>query len=531
VTFTISGLESDDSGTLTFSDQAGHAMVVAIANGQAVDSQGHPLSTVNLSSLSDGTITSLLAISDPVGNQFSASGNTVPLDQDLGERPTVSFSGLTGGHAVEDQIITAIVTDTDNDVPTSGITYTWQISHDGGNTWSTVGGNARTYAPSEADEGGLLKVVTSFTDAAGNTESGSSSVGVLPLLTIANNSLSVNPNGSVSLGIGLTQEPTPDDTISVTISFHSSGAHDPTITASDRASGNPHTSEGITTYTFSASDVNSGLTFTNHGDQSDALTVNEILNGNIVATSQIITVTDPPVSGGGAIPSDSPVSATSEDTSVQSTSANGVLLVSNPFTETPSGEEDRFAFIFKTTLDHHTITDSEINFAHADTNHLVQQPADHLLRLPGQLDDTGALTMTDRAHPAHLDFDVNRLANFKFAEDSGADLGATSTAQSSGLSGNHVASAPDLAQTLNITGMAIAHIASEPVGSSDNFIYGKNFAHGTIADFKPILTNIDRTILADIQHLLETAHDDGVNTLDPNQASPLPHHHGDFHFA
>ena len=93
VAFTISGLASDDSGTLTFSDQAGHAMVVAIANGQAVDSQGHPLSTVNLSSLSDGTITSSLAISDPAGNQFSASGNTVPLDQDLGEHPSVLVNG------------------------------------------------------------------------------------------------------------------------------------------------------------------------------------------------------------------------------------------------------------------------------------------------------------------------------------------------------------------------------------------------------------------------------------------------------
>ena len=164
VAFTISGHDSDDSGTLTFSDQAGHAVVVAIANGQAVDSQGHPLSTVNLSSLSDGTITSSLTVSDPAGNQFSASGNAVPLDQDLDERPIVSFDGLTGGHAVEDQIITAIVTDADNDVPTSGITYAWQISHDGGNTWSTVGGNARSYAPSETDEGGLLKVVASFTD-------------------------------------------------------------------------------------------------------------------------------------------------------------------------------------------------------------------------------------------------------------------------------------------------------------------------------------------------------------------------------
>src|SRR6516225_5968447 len=55
VAFTISGLETDDSGTLTFSDQAGHAVVVTIVNGQAIDSQGHPISTVNLSSLGDGT--------------------------------------------------------------------------------------------------------------------------------------------------------------------------------------------------------------------------------------------------------------------------------------------------------------------------------------------------------------------------------------------------------------------------------------------------------------------------------------------
>ena len=92
VAFTIRGLASDDSGTLTFSDQAGHAVVVAIANGQAVDGQGHPLSTVNLSGLGDGTITSSLTVSDPAGNQFSAS-NTVPLDQDLGEHPSVLVNG------------------------------------------------------------------------------------------------------------------------------------------------------------------------------------------------------------------------------------------------------------------------------------------------------------------------------------------------------------------------------------------------------------------------------------------------------
>ena len=54
-----------------------------------MDSQGHPISTVNLSSLGDGTITSSLTVSDTAGNHFSASGNAVPLDQDLGEHPSV----------------------------------------------------------------------------------------------------------------------------------------------------------------------------------------------------------------------------------------------------------------------------------------------------------------------------------------------------------------------------------------------------------------------------------------------------------
>ena len=423
VAFTISGLASDDSGTLTFSDQAGHAVVVAVANGQAVDSQGHPISDVNLSSLSDGTITSSLTVSDPAGNQFSASGNAVPLDQDLDERPIVSFDGLTGGHAVEDQIIAAIVTDADNDVPTSGIAYTWQISHDGGNTWSAVGGNARSYAPSETDEGGLLKVVASFTDGAGNTESGSSTVGVLPLVTIANSSLSVSPNGSVPLGISLTQEPTPDDTISVSISFHSSGAHDPTITAGDHANGDPHTSGGITTYTFSLSSVDSGLIFANHGDQSDVLTVNEILNG-IVATSQTITVTDPPISPSDTIAPDPIVSATSEDRSVQST--HNDLIASSSFTEALNGKGEHSAFLFRTDLDRDRIADPQNNFVQIDKNPPLQLPGDKLLHLPAQIDDDQMLAVTDGAHTAHLPSyeDERNHHQFVFNANFGRDVNA-----------------------------------------------------------------------------------------------------------
>src|SRR5260221_647283 len=90
VAFTITGLASDDSGTVTFSDQAGHAVVVAIVNGQAVDSQGHPISTVNLSSLSDGSVTTTLSVSDAAGNTFGATGSA-QLDQDIGESATIAF--------------------------------------------------------------------------------------------------------------------------------------------------------------------------------------------------------------------------------------------------------------------------------------------------------------------------------------------------------------------------------------------------------------------------------------------------------
>jgi hypothetical protein len=277
-------------------------------------------------------------------------------------------------------------------------------------------------------------------------------------------------------------------------------------------------------------DVNSGLTFTNHGDPVDTLTVSEILNGDIVATSQTITVTDPPVSGGGTIVSDPPVSAPSENTSVQSTSAHD-LIVSSLFAETLSGNGDRSAFLFKATLDHH-ITDQEINFA--------QSKAENLVHLPAQPEDNGVLAVTDGAHPADLPVDVNQLPSFKFADDGSAHPGTvpygppTLTALSSDSGGDHGPPASALAKTFNASGMVMSDAAP------DKFIFAENVGHDTVADHKPDMTEIDHSVPAEIQHLLDTAHDtNAVSTLDPNHATApqditkvqLPHHQGDFHFA
>ena len=60
VTFTVSGLEPDYSGTVTFTDASGTQDVVPIKSNGAY--------SANLSNLTNGTITYLLSVSNPAGN-------------------------------------------------------------------------------------------------------------------------------------------------------------------------------------------------------------------------------------------------------------------------------------------------------------------------------------------------------------------------------------------------------------------------------------------------------------------------------
>ena len=60
VTFTVAGLEGDESGTVTFTDPSGRQDVVAIGSNGAY--------SANLSNLTDGTITYLMQVTDPAGN-------------------------------------------------------------------------------------------------------------------------------------------------------------------------------------------------------------------------------------------------------------------------------------------------------------------------------------------------------------------------------------------------------------------------------------------------------------------------------
>jgi hypothetical protein len=135
------------------------------------------------------------------------------------------------------------------------------------------------------------------------------------------------------------------------------------------------------------------------------------------------------------------------------------------------------------------------------------------------------------AHPADPQVDGNQSDSFKFA-DGGDHPGTITndptavTAPPSDSSGTHGPAAPTLAKT----DVPDAGISAAP----DQFVFADNTGHGAVADHKPDVTEIDHTVPADIQHLLDTAHEtNAVNHATASQDMTkfqLPHH-GDFHFA
>lgn len=240
---------------------------------------------------------------------------------------------------------------------------------------------------------------------------------------------------------------------------------------------------------------------------------------------------------GGKVPYHPPMSAAGEQASAQSTSAENGFIVSNPFpfTETASGNKDHSAFQFKPSMDHHAVTDPEINditkeqpehpaHPHSDNFKFADDDGSaHPGHATGEDKDISVQPSADpeigdiaKEHPAHPHSDVNQLASFKFADEGSADSGH--------LAHPHFDNA-------KVPGTVMSDAAS------DQFVFEKG--HDKVADVKPDMIEIDHAV-ADIRHLLHTAHDaNAVGALDPNHTTApqdmtkvqLPHHHGDFHFA
>ena len=94
VPFTVGGLESDDNGSVSFSDGSHPPVAVTITNGVLA------ATTANLTGLTDGTITATLHLNnDAAGNSFTNVTTTATLDRDTGEQVALSLA-VNGGHPI-----------------------------------------------------------------------------------------------------------------------------------------------------------------------------------------------------------------------------------------------------------------------------------------------------------------------------------------------------------------------------------------------------------------------------------------------
>uniref|UniRef100_UPI003F9E7153 beta strand repeat-containing protein n=1 Tax=Mycobacterium sp. TaxID=1785 RepID=UPI003F9E7153 len=210
VAFAVSGLDTDDSGTLTFSDSQDDSVTVTIIDGQVVAGAHNTTTTVDLSGLAnEQTITSSLSVTDPAGNVFSASGNAVTLDL---VAPKVAF---TSEHENGESWT---LTGTDSDVGGSGVQSVQIFEGSASGTLlgtATLNGNGTWSLTTAPLADGILTFVAEVTDKAGNAATASVTVDDRVPAGVAGNPINLaltDPSGGQATGpITLTFTGVPSD--------------------------------------------------------------------------------------------------------------------------------------------------------------------------------------------------------------------------------------------------------------------------------------------------------------------------------
>jgi uncharacterized repeat protein (TIGR03803 family) len=162
VPFMIAGLDTEDTGTVTFTDRNGKTVQISVNGGETSYS-------ANLTTLADGTITSSLAVNtDSAGNWFTpVAGTTVTLDRDVGEQAALKLTvgdtdiGVVAASAVPFMIAGLDAEDTGTVTFTDRNGKTVQISVNGGET--SYSANLTTLA-----DGTITSSLAANTDSAGN---------------------------------------------------------------------------------------------------------------------------------------------------------------------------------------------------------------------------------------------------------------------------------------------------------------------------------------------------------------------------
>jgi hypothetical protein len=200
VPLTLTGLETGDMGTVTFTDSAGHTVPLSV-------SASKTNYTVNLSSLADGTITSSLLVTDAASNTTTAIGNPVTLDQDkLAEAPIVKIANISptvpAGGSIPLGIKVAAVDGDDNVLVTiSGVPSFESISANDGHAPVKKGGGTYTFAAADVNNGLTLHStygggghpVNPLTVTATNTITGETATSAPQIITVTDPPASASP--------------------------------------------------------------------------------------------------------------------------------------------------------------------------------------------------------------------------------------------------------------------------------------------------------------------------------------------------
>jgi VCBS repeat-containing protein len=128
-----------------------------------------------------------LSFTDSDGNQETSTVSAGVVQEIAGGDLVATLSSHTARQGVPIKITEV----TDGGLPvTTGLAYAWQVSSDGGKSWSTVG-TASSFTPGEAQEGKLLQLVVTYKDASGS-ESATYDLGMPDDLVVALDSTSAH---------------------------------------------------------------------------------------------------------------------------------------------------------------------------------------------------------------------------------------------------------------------------------------------------------------------------------------------------
>ena len=220
----VEATDDDDGDALTYSISGGtdaSSFAIVAASGQL-----QTRSALDFETKSSYFVTVAVSDSkDATGNADTAADDTIDVTISVTNVDDAGALSVPGPPRV-DSVLSASLSDPDGAV--TSVTWTWESSSDGGNTWTTIAGaTTASYTPVAADLGRQLRVTASYTDPQGSGKSAVATLAAVQAALVVNHqpafadtmtTRSVAENTAAAQNIGAPVEATDDgDSLTYTL--------------------------------------------------------------------------------------------------------------------------------------------------------------------------------------------------------------------------------------------------------------------------------------------------------------------------